>query len=328
MFIPIGFNLPFFRIPQVTMGIVLVTAFLFFAVSLPEFVSGIKLEDTLTYRAGLLPQAGNPWWAYFTYAFMHASVFHWLFNVWYLLIFGWVLESAWGPAKYIGFFLATAVLSVLPELLIRWNTDLPIVGASGAVAACMGGVFLLYPEAKARLWIGILPFSGFPMSVFVSFRFLGIIWLGMQISGFASHFFLESSKVAYATHLTGFALGALVGFFAKKYRKEFVNVDLSGKDLEALYHSMNAYAQAEYEKANRILKELSESNAYYPNAQEKIFEMSLNARQKELSDQVFRRNASFLRGDNLQRWRKRYFEAYGVNPEPENDRQIPPAQLK
>jgi membrane associated rhomboid family serine protease len=328
VFIPVGFNLPFFRLPQVTLGLIVVTGFLFFFLTLPEFTNTQNVSETWTYRASLLPSESNPWWAYFSYAFLHASPFHWLFNIWYLAIFGWVLESAWGSGRFVLFYLGAAALSVVPEMFIRMNESMPIVGASGAVAACMGGVFLLYPDAKVRLWFGMFPMPNFPATFFVSFRLLCAIWLAMQISGYASHLWIESNKVAYATHLTGFALGALVALLVRRYRKPFLDIELSGRDLETVYQSMEAYAKEETTKANLALREVAQANRVFPNAQERLFEISLRMRQQELSKQILTENYLLLRSASLEKWRSRYLEVYGEEAPLFDSRQQSAHQIK
>lgn len=322
MFIPVGFNLPFFKKPPVTFAIAAITGLIFFFLTLPEFSSGLKLDQTWTYKFAAIPGERFVWWTLLTYAFVHASVFHWLFNIWYLVIFGWVLESVWGSKKFLTFFLAMAMLSAIPELFLRWYDSFPIVGASGAIAACMGGVFLLYPEAKARLWIGILPFSGFPSTIFVSFRLLSGFWLAMQISGYLSHLLVAPVKIAYATHLSGFALGALVALFVKRYRKAFVNIDLSGRDLESLYRSMDEYARQEFTAANDSVMKLANAYRLQPGTQEGLFELSLKMKQKEVSERLFLENFAILRRRRLERWQSRYREVYDCEA-PVRQSQIP-----
>jgi len=314
VFIPVGFNLPFFKKPPVTFGLVVMTGILFFFFTMPEFTSGLKLEETWTYQVAAVPGEHFVWWTLFSYAFVHASIFHWLFNVWYLVIFGWVLESVWGSWKFFGFFLVMAALSAVPELFLRWYDSFPIVGASGAIAACMGGVFWLYPEAKARLWIGILPFSGFPSTIFVSFRLISGFWLAMQLSGYLSHLLVAPVKIAYATHLSGFAFGVLVAIFVKRYRKPFVNIDLSGRDLESLYQSMDAYAREEFAAANESVMKLASTYRLLPGTQEGLFDLSIKMKQKEVSDRLFLENSNILRRRSLERWQSRYRQAYDCEP--------------
>ncbi len=308
------------------------TGFLFFFVTLPEFTAADEIKNTWTYRAGLIPSESNPWWAFISYSLLHASAFHWLFNIWYLAIFGWVLESAWGVSRFLGFYVVMTIVSVIPELFLRSNESFPIIGASGAVAACMGGVFFLYPDAKVRLWFGMIPMQNFPATFYVSFRLLGGIWLAMQLSGYLGHLFLESTKVAYATHLTGFALGALVGLMVRRHRKPFLDIELSGRDLEAVYQSMEAFAQQEVSKANDLIQEVARSNRVFPNAQERLFEISLRMRQQELSKQILRENQSLVRATVLQRWQDRYHAVYGevytLESNRLDDRQDPSSGLK
>lgn len=272
----------------------------------------------MTLALAVVPSEGNSLWQFFSYQFVHSSALHWLSNVWYLLVFGWIIENALGKWRMGFLFLLGGALAVVPEIYLRVHESQPIVGASGSVAALIGAVSFLFPTAKVRLWMFLIPVPGMPSSFFIPVRFLVAFWLAMQLSGYFAHLWIEPSSVAYATHLAGFGVGALAGIFWRKFRVQSVDIDLSGRELQSFYDSLEAYRSDQHEKANQMLREISLSNRWMHQLQDQLYLVSLHFRQKELSDALLKLNRMFLGRQGQRRfeaWRTSYAKLYGEEPQ-------------
>jgi membrane associated rhomboid family serine protease len=144
-----------------------------------------------------------------TSQFLHAGWLHLLGNMLYLWIFGNNIEDRFGRIRFLLFYLAGGVAAGLTQLAIDPTSDVPMVGASGAIAATLGAYLVLFPRAR----ITSLVFLGFfyqlidvPAIIVLAF------WIILQlIDGFAS---LGVSGVgggvAFFAHIGGFAFGVVV----------------------------------------------------------------------------------------------------------------------
>ena len=94
----------------------------------------------------------------FSFMFIHGGFLHLLGNMWSLYIFGDNVEDRLGPIRYLLFYILCGLLSGLSHLFINWHSQIPTIGASGAIAGVMGAYLLLYPGAKILTLIPILFF--------------------------------------------------------------------------------------------------------------------------------------------------------------------------
>lgn len=209
VFLPVGSDIKPLRFPWVTVAWILVCLATFFLITRPELQRAY--QETITYGYAVVPSASNELWKYFAYQFFHSSLGHLLSNIWYFAIFGWIVESLLGARFFFIFALVAGALAVVPEQIFQVNPSLPVVGASGAVAFAIGALVGLRPQSQIKFWLMILPVGGFPNTLMVPIRYLVYFWLILQVSGLAMNQWLAPESVAYATHLTGFAIGALVG---------------------------------------------------------------------------------------------------------------------
>lgn len=142
----------------------------------------------------------------FTYAFLHADWVHLLGNLIYLWVFGDNIEDAFGHFRYLAFFLCAAAAAGLMQALYQPGSTLPIIGASGAVAAVLGAYFLLYPQASI-----LTPILIFPVYL-PAFLLIGL-WFAMQIYGSIA---FPESPIAWWTHIGGFLFGMFACLFLKR----------------------------------------------------------------------------------------------------------------
>jgi rhomboid family protein len=153
-----------------------------------------------------------------TAMFIHGSVLHVLGNVWVLWIFGGNIEDHLGHVVYPFFYLICGVLASMAQIYANPSSQIPNIGASGAIAGVLGAFLLRYPQSKVQL---LVTFSYVSNVVWVTAWIVLAIWFGMQVFGqvwtqvwtdaLSKHGFpKEVGGVAYWAHLGGFVSGMLL----------------------------------------------------------------------------------------------------------------------
>jgi hypothetical protein len=146
---------------------------------------------------------GDRLFSLFSFMFLHGGFLHLLGNMWSLYIFGDNIEERLGALKYLGFYLACGMASGLVHLVFNLSSQVPTIGASGAIAGVMGAYFLLYPHAKI---LTLIPILFIPWFVEIpAFFFLGL-WFFLQLLNAAgSHG--QMAGIAWWAHIGGFVFG-------------------------------------------------------------------------------------------------------------------------
>ncbi|MGO9058622.1 MAG: rhomboid family intramembrane serine protease [Candidatus Binataceae bacterium] len=141
-----------------------------------------------------------------TALFLHGGVLHLAGNMLYLFIFGAAVEMRFGHQRYLYFYLAAGIASGLATVFIDPASEVPVIGASGAIAAVLGAYFVLYPRAKI---LTVLPFFVLIEFVEVPALVYLLIWFGWQLfSGLQSRAFHSmAGGVAWWAHIGGFLFG-------------------------------------------------------------------------------------------------------------------------
>jgi membrane associated rhomboid family serine protease len=188
------------RVPIVTGLIILINVLVF----LMELTRG----DTFVLEWAAIPAqilSGHRWITIFTAMFMHGSWSHIIGNMIFLWAFSPEIEDAMGRLRYLVFYLAGGVAAMLAQILANPDSTIPNLGASGAIAAVMGGFLVTYPRdrIKAILFIFIFVRITFiPASLIIGFWFL------TQLIDAGAVARVETGGVAYLAHIGGFIFGA------------------------------------------------------------------------------------------------------------------------
>jgi len=152
------------------------------------------------------------WSTIFSSMFSHGGIFHLLGNMLFLYLYGDNVEEAMGKLWYLLFYLFCGLLAAFAQALISPDSQIPMVGASGAISGVIASYLLLYPRANVRVFYWFFLFLG--TFLVPAYLVLGI-WLVQQVLAFP-----ESMKaaggVAVAAHLGGFAAGLVLTPFIKK----------------------------------------------------------------------------------------------------------------
>lgn len=142
----------------------------------------------------------------FTSMFMHAGWGHLIGNMVYLWIFGDNVEDRLGKTKFLIFYLICGIAATFAQLIFIPNSDLPNLGASGAIGGVLGAYLVLFPKRTVKVLIGN---SMVELSALIVIGF----WFLLQfISTFSTNASSgESGGVAYMAHIGGFICGFLIG---------------------------------------------------------------------------------------------------------------------
>jgi membrane associated rhomboid family serine protease len=158
-----------------------------------------------------------------TSMFMHGGWLHIIFNMLFLWIFGNNVEDSMRRVRYAVFYLLGGIAAAVTQVAVSPDSQSPLVGASGAIAAVLGGYALLYP--RARILTAVFVFFIFLVEI-PALVMLGI-WIFLQflpaVGQLASPDVGSQGGVAYFAHIGGFALGLLlVKLFAQRRSAAYV----------------------------------------------------------------------------------------------------------
>jgi len=167
--------------------------------------------------------------------------------------------------------------------------------------------------------LAALPIKNFPMSFFMPIRYLVLFWIALQISGLAASLWVEPSAVAYTTHLSGLAIGLVMGLALRSLvSHDFFDIELMGADLKRFYSALKEVKGGRLQQASGELIDLSEKSQLRPQVQKALFGLSLQYGLKEVSDVAWKRLLAdwlwFRDSKGLIASIRDYFEAFKVLP--------------
>jgi rhomboid family protein len=168
--------------------------------------------------SGTPPGQPNTLVTIFTSMFMHGGVLHIAGNMLFLWIFGNNVEDSMGHPRFLGFYLLGGMCALAGQVVIGPSNTVPTIGASGAIAAVLGGYILLYPHARVLTIIFVIFF--FTILELPALVMLGLWFIQQIYFGYAD---LSDPTggggVAYWAHIGGFAFGLVtIKAFAKRVK--------------------------------------------------------------------------------------------------------------
>ena len=174
--------------------------------SAAELLGQVSAYDLVVFTHGFRP-ADPVVTALFTSMFLHAGFMHLAGNMLFLWIYGDNVEHRLGPFRYLLAYLATGVAATLFHTAFDAGSELPLVGASGAISGVLGFYFIWFPHNRVRLWIALFPF--FMQVVRWPARVVLAVYLFIDnVMPFLIAQGMEGGGVAYGAHIGGF-LGGL-----------------------------------------------------------------------------------------------------------------------
>jgi len=213
--IPYKDSVPSRRFPFVTVLLIAANVFVFlYQVILPEpmatqFVyqySVIPLEFRLGHNVEISPGL-PPLVTIFTSMFLHGGWLHLIGNMLYLWIFGDNVEEVVGPIRFLVFYLLCGIVASLAQIYSNFRSDIPALGASGAIAGILAAYIRLYPKAKVAV---LVPVFYFLRSVILPAWLVLGLWFLIQILEARMLPAKEAGGVAYFAHIGGFVAGLLL----------------------------------------------------------------------------------------------------------------------
>jgi rhomboid family protein len=250
--IPLKDNIPTRRFPVLTVALIVINVLVYFGLQHGGITHGPS--DNEVVRWGLIPyelthsgkhcdlvaggqvacegQAGvvgqassqpNTWLTMLTSIFMHGSLLHIAGNMLFLWIFGNNIEDSMARWRFVIFYLLGGLVANMAQVAVGPNSTAPGIGASGAIAAVLGGYALLYPRARvitAVILIFFITLLDLPALLVLGGWFL------LQLLDAAVNNPLGGSGVAYFAHIGGFIFGLLlIKLFADRVNRDYDRVN-------------------------------------------------------------------------------------------------------
>jgi len=191
-------------VPRVTYALIALNVLFFFV----ELSGGDAFITKWAFvPSRFLANPGADFLTIFTSMFMHAGWVHLGGNMLYLWIFGDNVEDRFGRVKFLVFYLLCGIAATFAQLAFSIGSNIPNLGASGAIAGVLGAYILLFPRARVSVLMGR---GVIPMSALVVIGF----WIVLQLfSGIGSiTAAADTGGVAYMAHIGGFIAGFVLTF--------------------------------------------------------------------------------------------------------------------
>jgi membrane associated rhomboid family serine protease len=189
------------RFPLITTSIICLNALAFIL----ELTNG----DEFVTQWSLIPAeivGGHHWITILTALFMHASWSHIIGNMVFFWAFGPEIEDAMSPWRFLLFYFAGGVAAMLAQIAADPGSTIPVLGASGAIAAVMGAFLVTFPGDRIRT---VLFFGFFFRVTFIPAALLIGFWFLVQLVSFGVIADAQSGGVAYFAHIAGMIFGAV-----------------------------------------------------------------------------------------------------------------------
>ncbi|MHB1390447.1 MAG: rhomboid family intramembrane serine protease [Thermoleophilia bacterium] len=217
--LPLKDNIPTERVPVITMLLIAINVLVFLYESslgqgLDRFLATYGMTPyEISHGVSLLPRQVPVFATLFTSMFLHAGILHLGGNMLFLWIFGNNVEDSMGRFRFIIFYFMCGLVASTAQILVDPASQIPNVGASGAIAGVLGGYILLFPRAR----VTTLVFLGF----FITFIELPaalvlFFWMALQVFSGVTGLYssMAAGGVAYFAHIGGFIVGLLsISFF-------------------------------------------------------------------------------------------------------------------
>jgi membrane associated rhomboid family serine protease len=225
--IPLRDDNPSTSKPAVTIALIAMCVLVF----LWQFSLGDVGGQRIVYALGVIPavllggqhlppdlQLVPPSLTVLTSMFMHGGWMHLIGNMLYLWIFGDNVEDSMGHGRYLVFYLLCGVAAALAQALPDPNSEIPMVGASGAISGVLGAYLLLHPHARVLV---VVPLGFILQTMRLPAGLVLALWFGLQL---LSNVMApgQGGGVAFRAHIGGFIAGmVLVAVFKKRHVRLF-----------------------------------------------------------------------------------------------------------
>ena len=202
MFFPYKDDNPRVLVPYVTYGILGLNILVFIGQILLS-ISDPDLGTAIVYTFGFVP-AKFSIITIITSMFIHGGLAHIIGNMWFLWLFGDNVESVLGHLKYFLFYMVCGIGAALGQFLISTSSQVPMVGASGAIAGILGAYMIQFPKARVHVLVILI----FITTIAVPAQIVLGLWFLMQLTGGLGTLGMDTTGgVAWFAHVGGFISG-------------------------------------------------------------------------------------------------------------------------
>lgn len=200
--IPLRDSIPSGMTPVVTGWLIAINVLVFaYQLFLPE----VELNHVIN-EYGFTP-ARLEWMDLFTSMFLHGGFAHLIGNMWFLWVFGDNVEDVLGSAKFLAFYLLCGLAAALLQMVVDPGSNLPNIGASGAISGVMGAYLIKFPHSRILTFVPIFFMFEIPAWIVL------IYWFVIQFfSGVGAAAGPQSAEggVAWFAHVGGFVAGMVL----------------------------------------------------------------------------------------------------------------------
>lgn len=217
--IPISDEIPSRRVPVVTGGLIALNVSVF----LYELLLGSRVDQFYMAWGAIPAYITDPlnhplaFVTLFTSMFIHGGWTHLIGNMLYLWIFGDNVEDVLGRVGYLAFYLTAGIGAGLAQVVIAPSSQIPGIGASGAIAGVLAVYLVLFPAAPVRVLVPGFYFmrvARVPSLIVLGFWFIIQLFNGFLSLGAMS---VATGGVAWFAHIGGFVIGLGVGFLVRAW---------------------------------------------------------------------------------------------------------------
>ncbi len=197
---------------------------------------------------------------YLTANFLHSGWMHLIGNMWFLWLAGFILEDTWGRAIYAVFYLIAGAAALQFYAWCTPGSFVPLVGASGAVAALMGAFLVRFPKLKIEMATFI---SLYPIKFKMAAYWLLPLWLLTEF--FYGSAYGQFSPVAHWAHVGGFLFGMLGAYAVRRssleqQANEAIETEIGWKNNPDIERASEALGQGQLDEAAAIIQKHLEAN--------------------------------------------------------------------
>lgn len=206
---PIRDHNPSNKFPFITITLIAINLYVFYLQLTAPSIEGFIYQYALV-PASIDFKNFDSLYPFITALFLHGGFIHLGSNMLFLWVFGDNIEAALGHIKFLVFYLFAGVIASLTQYLLLTGSNIPQIGASGAIAGVLGAYLILFPKARIDV---LIPLGLFPVITAVPAYLMLLYWFVTQLfSGAASVVtgVAGSGGIAFFAHIGGFLGGILL----------------------------------------------------------------------------------------------------------------------
>ena len=212
--IPLRDNIPSSRAPVITIGLIAINVLVY----LNQLTLSPRAAVRFAYLFGLIPAeisegrllVPHPMPLYGTFItsmFVHGGLLHLIGNMLYLWIFGDNVEDRLGRIRFLIFYLVSGLAAAAAQILSAPHSQIPMVGASGAISGVLGGYLILFPHARV---VTVVFFGWFVRLLEIRALIVLVFWIVVQVASGLLTWGTQVGGVAWFAHVGGFVAGLVM----------------------------------------------------------------------------------------------------------------------